>query len=124
MRFPLARLLVTTLPKELAALMTEVEFVERNTLGETPTDHIAGRTKEVDFQFWIGDDGWPRRIVLGYRNEPGQPEFRTNLVDWNLAPTVSDADFAFSPPKGAEKIPTIMRVTKTKAVSSETGKAQ
>jgi len=111
MRVPLARMLVTTFPQELKKLSSEVVHVERNTLGVSATDHIAGRGKDVDYQVWLRKDNLPARIVLTYRSEPGQPQFRAEFSDWNMAPKVTDTTFTYTPPKGAEKIPTLVPST-------------
>lgn len=108
-RVPLARLLIPTLPEELGKLATQIAYVEENTLGESPTDHISARGKDVDYQFWIGADGLLRRIVLNYTGTPGQPQFRADFTDWDLAPQMSDKDFVYSPPEGAEKIGHLVR---------------
>lgn len=108
-RVPLARLLIPTLPQELGKLATEITYVEQDTLGESPTDHIAARGKDADYQFWIGADGLLRRVVLNYTGTPGQPQFRADFTDWNLAPQMSDEDFVYSPPEGAEKIGHLIR---------------
>ncbi len=123
MRVPLARMLVTTFPQEIQKLSTGVVYVERNTLGATPTDHIAGRGKGVDYQVWIAQDNLPARIVLTYKNAPGQPQFRAEFSDWNLTPKVSDATFTFTPPKGEEKIPTLLPAARSKAMSKTKGGA-
>ena len=107
-RIPLARMLVVTFPQEIKRLTTEVFFVEKDVLGPVPTDHIAGRTKDVDYQVWIDQDMLPRRIVLTYKNLPGQPQFWANFTDWNFSPKVSPALFTFAPPKDWEKIPVLM----------------
>jgi hypothetical protein len=87
-----------------------------------PCDHLAARTPQgVDFQVWIaqGDQPVPRRIVITYRGETGQPQFWADLSDWNLAPDVSDSLFAFTPPNGAERIQFLAEVRNvaTKAAS-------
>ena len=46
----------------------------------------------------------PRRITITYEHEKGSPQFRARLSGWDLSPQVTDATFAFEPPKGAEKI--------------------
>ena len=116
-RVPLARMLVTTFPEEIRKLTTEVFYVERDVLGEVPTDHIAGRTPDVDYQVWIGKDNLPRRIVLTYKKAPGQPQFWANFTDWNMSPRISGETFIFTPPKGAEEIPFVIPagVTEEKA---------
>ena len=109
MRVPLARMMVSTLPKELMALSGDnIEYVELNTLNKTPTHHIIGRMEGVDFQVWIMPNMLPERIVLNYKNDPGQPQFRATFSNWNLNPNFSNSTFTFIPQKGAEKIPTVL----------------
>jgi hypothetical protein len=58
-------------------------------------------------QVWIaqGEQPLPRRVILTYKNAPGQPQYRADLSEWNLSPTVADNSFTFTPPAGAEQIP-------------------
>jgi hypothetical protein len=82
-------------------------YVETTTITDVPCDHLAARTAAgVDFQVWVaqGSEPLPRRIVITYKNENGQPQFWADLSKWNLAPDVSDALFSFTPPNGAERI--------------------
>ena len=46
----------------------------------------------------------PRRLVITYRHADGRPQFWAQFSDWNLAPEVPDALFAFTPPAGAAQI--------------------
>jgi hypothetical protein len=56
-------------------------------------------------QLWVAkDDSLPRRITITYEHETGRPQFRARLTGWDLSPQVTDATFAFDPPKDAEKI--------------------
>jgi len=120
-RFPLARMLVTTFPAELQKLSGDVDYVEENTLGATSTAHIADSTEGIDYQVWIAKDSLPRRIKLTYKNEPGQPQFWAEFTDWNMKPKISDAIFTFTPPKGAEKIQSIVPASGTKSMSKAKG---
>jgi hypothetical protein len=106
MRMPLALLLTTRLPDELPGRLTAIEYVESTDIWGTAADHIAGRTANVDFQGWIaqGERPLPVRIVITYRNEPGQPQFWANLLHWNTAPTFARSTFEFTPPAGSRKI--------------------
>ena len=122
MRVPLARMLLTTFPQIIQKLTTEVDYVEYNSLG-TPTDHIAGQSRDVDYQVWIAEDSLPRRIILTYKNAPGQPQFWAEFSDWNLAPKVSASSFTYTPPKGAEKIPTLLPAAKSGAMNKTQGGA-
>lgn len=123
-RIPLARMLLTTLPEALKKLNLTVQYVERDTLSSPPTDHLAARSDDVDFQIWIAEDKLPRRIVLTYKNADGQPQFRANFSNWNLTPKISKTTFSFTPPEGAEKIPALLPGALLKAGKSEKGGAK
>jgi hypothetical protein len=121
-RVPLAMMLLSTLPSELDNRVASVDYVEKTTIADVPCDHLAVRTTGgVDFQVWIAQGGepLPRRIVITYADEIGQPQFWADLSDWNLAPDISDGLFAFTPPNGAERIQFLSEVRNvaTKAAS-------
>jgi hypothetical protein len=106
-QLPLAMMLLSTLPSELDNLVVSADYVETTTVTDVPCDHVAARTSRgVDFQVWVaqGSEPLPRRVVITYKNEPGQPQFWAELSNWNLAPDVSDALFTFTPPSGADRI--------------------
>jgi hypothetical protein len=109
-RLPLARMLVTSFPQEISKLTTDIDLVEQNTLGPEPTVHIAGRTDDLDYQVWIREDNFPTRIVLTYKNAPGQPQFRADFSDWNTAPSLKRGSFIFTVPDTSEKIPTLFSI--------------
>src|SRR5262249_12525589 len=92
MRLPLAVMLLDRMPGELQQRIQAVKYVEKSPTLGTPADHIAAKTPTVDFQVWIaqGDRPLPLRVVLTYRNTPGQPQFRSQFSDWNLDITPSD----------------------------------
>lgn len=107
MRLPLAVLLVSGLPAELEHRVQSVEYVEKTETLGPPAYHIVGQTDTVDFQLWIaeGDQPVPLHAVLTYRNAPGQPQFRAQFSDWNLAAKPPDSTFSFTPPADASRIP-------------------
>ena len=106
MRLPLAALLLSRFPAEVESRTQSLDYVEKTLIDGVPTHHLAGRTETVDYQVWIaeGAQPLPLRVVLTYKNAEGQPEFRAQFSDWNLAPKVQDSQFAFTPPEGARKI--------------------
>lgn len=103
---PLARMFTTGFPVDLDKRVTSVEFVEEFSLFDVPTDHVAVRSAEVDMQLWIakGPEPLPRRVVITYKNAPGEPQFRADLYEWNVPAKLEAAAFAFVPPAGAEQI--------------------
>ncbi|MEI6335678.1 MAG: DUF2092 domain-containing protein [Methylococcaceae bacterium] len=106
MRLPLAALLLSRFPAEIESRTQSLDYVEKTVIDGISTHHLAGRTETVDYQVWIaeGAQPLPLRIVLTYKNAEGQPEFRAQFSDWNLAPKVQDAQFTFTPSEGARKI--------------------
>jgi hypothetical protein len=95
-RMPLALMFLSSLPSELDNLGVSADYVETTIIADVPCDHLAVRTAGgVDFQVWIaqGSEPLPRRIVITYKDEHGQPQFWADLSNWNLAPDVSDALF-------------------------------
>ncbi|GAB3444252.1 DUF2092 domain-containing protein [Massilia solisilvae] len=107
MRFPLAMMLVSRLPAELERRVRSIDYVERSDLFGVPTHHLAARGDTVDFQVWVRDDDahpLPLRVVLTYKDEPGQPEFRAQFSDWNLEPAITAMTFQPSIPAGAQKV--------------------
>jgi hypothetical protein len=107
MRMPLALLLTTRLPAELAGRIKTLDYVERTDILGVATHHIAGRTDNVDFQFWIADDKArpvPLRVLITYVHAEGQPQFWADIGKWNMNPALAADTFKFEAPKGARKI--------------------
>ena len=72
--------------------------------------HLAFRGAEVDWQVWIedGDKPLPRKFILTSKQVKGEPQFTVVIRSWDLAPKLTDREFAFTPPKGAKKIEFLM----------------
>ena len=106
MKLPLYVLLLTTAPKELDQRTQTLDYVEKTSIFGAPAHHLAGRTDSVDYQVWIadGDRPLPLRVVLTYRKEKGEPQFRAQFSNWNLAPEAPASLFEFVPPPGVRQI--------------------
>jgi hypothetical protein len=115
MTLPLARMFRTDFPQEMEEQITAISYVEEDVLFDVPTDHLAVRSAEIDLQIWIaqGEQPLPRRVVLTYKNAPGQPQFRADLFDWDLSPEATADSFTFTPPAGAEQIPFLAPIRQT-----------
>lgn len=81
-------------------------FIGKEMIGEVQCDHLLFSRPGVDFQIWIADSGPP--LVYKYLvTDTATPEllaFSTVMRNWNLAPSVSETLFEFTPPEGTEKI--------------------
>lgn len=91
----MALMFLSTLPSELDNLGVFADYMEKTTITDVPCDHLAVWTAGgVDFQVWIaqGSEPLPRRIVITYKDEHGQPQFWADFSNWNLSPDLSDDD--------------------------------
>jgi hypothetical protein len=106
MPWPMAELFSNTFPQTIRNKVSEAYFVEEATIAGMPCDHVALRNDLVDMQMWIaqGDKPVLERLVITYKLEDGQPQFRADFRDWNFSPDTSDSLFAFTPAEGAKRI--------------------
>jgi hypothetical protein len=106
MRLPLAVLLLSRAPAEFEARVKSIDYVEKTSIDGAPAHHLAARTDTVDFQVWVaeGEKPVPLRVVITYKESPGQPQFWAQFADWNLAPAIGDATFTAQVPAGAQKV--------------------
>ena len=120
---PLARMLHSGFAQQLDKKITVISFVEEDFLFDVVTDHLAIRSEDVDMQLWVaqGDEPLPRRIVLTYKNAPGQPQFRGDFTDWSIAPKIAADSFTFTPPADAEQVPVIARVREKGSIPAQKG---
>ena len=114
MRLPLALMFMSDFPEEIGKQLEELDFVEISAVTDPPCVHLAGRTDEIDFEVWIPETGAPLpvRLTITYRDEEGQPKFWADFENWDMTPAVADADFNFTPPAGAERIPFLVEIEK------------
>lgn len=106
MRLPLAVLLLSSLRPELERRIESLAYVEESTVMGVRCDHLAARTKDVDFQAWIqqGDKPLLLRVVITYKQDPGAPQFWAQISDWNFKPAFPKNHFTFTPPGDANQI--------------------
>jgi len=109
---PLAEFAVSDPYKELRRQATAVSYAGRSTfptgfmnLGSVECEHLSLIGKEADAEIWIGvDDHLLKKLVATFHRD-GKPQVHISFSSWNLAASVTDSAFTFTPPKGALKIP-------------------
>lgn len=123
MRIPLAMMFTAGFPGEVQERVKSAQVVQRATLFDVPCVQVAAQTDNVDFQAWIPERGapFPRRVVITYREEVGQPQFWADLTDWNLAPNPPESFFVLAAPAGTERIPFLAEIKSVSGVTSKKG---
>jgi len=107
---PLARMFLTTLPADLERMVEALDYVEQDLLTPVPSHPLAARSRDVDFQVWIGTGDQPllQRIVITYKRAEGQPQFRADFSDWDFAPDTAQGPFEFVPPADTQEVPLLI----------------
>jgi hypothetical protein len=105
--FPLADFLTEAPDKAFLAGVTEGRVVNTVTIDGVPCLHIFFvQPPGIELELWVekNTQSLPRRLIVTYRNLPGQPNFIAEFSDWNLDAHPSDADFIFQPPADAVQV--------------------
>ena len=101
---PAADLLGSNVYDELMADVTEVKDLGSGVIGGTECDHLAFRTKELDWQIWIaqGKTPYPCRYVITTTQVDQAPQFTFQVREWKAGDGVVSGDFSFKAPSGAK----------------------
>jgi hypothetical protein len=102
---PAADLLLPNTYDVLMADVTDIKDLGSGVIGGQECDHLAFRTKEVDWQIWIaqGDKPYPCRYVISTKTVDLAPQYSIQLRDWSTGPNTA-ASFEFKPDEGATKV--------------------
>jgi hypothetical protein len=105
--FPLADFLTEAPNKAFLTGVTSGRVIDTVTIDGSPCLHLFfSQPPAIELELWLGknDQSLPRRLIVTYRDLPGQPNFIAKFSDWNFNIHPSDADFAFQPPQGAVEV--------------------
>jgi len=71
-----------------------------------PCHHLVFAQASIEWQIWIdaGDQPLPRKFVISYVQEPGEPQYGATVRRWVLNPTFPESLFTFEAPDGATKV--------------------
>jgi hypothetical protein len=105
---PLADILYNDL-SSLSARARSGMYLGTSTVEHSTCDHLTFRGESVDWQLWVdrGEKPFIRKIIITYKELPGEPQLSGRLEEWNTAPQISDTLFQFSAPEGARRIPIV-----------------
>lgn len=106
MKAALADLFSMDLYKNVESNLTDALYLGETVVAGVDCDHLLMSNEYADFQMWItsGDRPLLKRIVITYREEPGEPQYRAHIVKWEMSPADTGGQFEFEPPDGAERI--------------------
>jgi len=105
--FPLADFLTEAPNKAFLTGVTSGRVIDTVTIDGSPYLHLFfSQPPGIELELWLekNDQSLPRRLIVTYRDLPGQPNFIAEFSDWNFNIHTSDADFAFQPPAGAVEV--------------------
>ena len=103
---PGADLLLSNVYDKLMANVVDVKDLGSGVIGGVECDHLAFRTKEVDWQIWIaqGSRPYPCRYVITSTNVAQAPQYSVRIRDWKTGDEVGSEDFSFKNTTNAKKM--------------------
>ncbi len=103
---PGADLLLEDVYGELTQDVVDVKDLGSGVIGGKECDHLAFRTKELDWQIWIaqGEQPHPCRYVITSSKTDQAPQYSIQIRDWKAGGDVVSDKFSFKAPEDAKKI--------------------
>jgi hypothetical protein len=92
--------------KELMPEVNDVKDLGAGVIRGIECDHLAFRTKEVDWQIWIaqGARPYPCRYVITSKKVTGQPQYTLDTWAWKTGAEVASDGFKLTIPTDAKKL--------------------
>ena len=103
---PAADLLMTNVYDQLMPAVTDIKDLGSGVIGGVECDHLAFRTKDVDWEIWIaqGDRPYPCRYVITSKRIADAPQYSILVREWKTGDEVTANDFKFKNSTKAKKI--------------------
>ena len=103
---PGADLLLPNVYDELMRDVVDVKDLGSGVIGGTECDHLAFRTKDLDWQIWIAQGERPRpcRYVITSAQADQAPQYSIQITGWKTGDQAVPGDFSSKAPAGAKKI--------------------
>src|SRR5215472_15393543 len=103
---PAADLLMADPYKELMPQVTDAKDLGSGVIHGVECDHLAFRTKEVDWQIWIaqGARPYPCRYVITSKKVTGWPQYTLDIWAWKTGTEVASDAFKLEIPAGGKKL--------------------
>jgi len=103
---PAADLLMSNPYNQLMPEVTDVKDLGSGVIHGIECDHLAFRTKDVDWQIWIAQGARPYlcRYVITSKKVTGFPEYTLDIWAWKTGTDVASDSFKLKIPAAAKKL--------------------
>jgi hypothetical protein len=103
---PLADLLYADPYAVLSEGVTYGRYLGLHLAAGVPCHHLAFAQDTIEWQLWIdaGEQPLPRKFVITYVLEEGEPQYSATIRRWNLDPKFAEGLFTFEAPEGARRV--------------------
>jgi len=103
---PAADLLMSNVYNQLMPEVVDTKDLGSGVIGGVECDHLAFRTKEVDWQIWIAQGGrpYPCRYVITSTKVSGGPQYTIDIRHWKTGAEVAPDHFKPHLPSGAKQM--------------------
>ena len=103
---PGADLLMSNVYDQLIPEVVDAKDLGSGVIGGVECDHLAFRTKDVDWQIWIaqGSRPHPCRYVITSQQVKGTPQYTIDIRSWKTGAEVAADRFTLDIPDGARKL--------------------
>jgi hypothetical protein len=103
---PGADMLISDPYNALMPEVTDVKDLGAGVIHGVECDHLAFRTKEVDWQIWIaqGARPYPCRYVITSKKVTGWPQYTLDTWGWKTGAEVASDSFKLEIPAGVKKL--------------------
>jgi hypothetical protein len=103
---PGADLLLSNVYDQLMSEVVDAKDLGSGVIGGTECDHLAFRTKDVDWQMWIahGDRPYPCRYVITSKQLDHAPQYSIQIRDWQSGPAVAAGEYRFTNATNAKQV--------------------
>ena len=103
---PLMDLLYADPYSVLTETVTYGRYLGIHQAAGVPCHHLVFSQATVEWQIWIdaGDEPLPRKLVITYVQEPGEPQYTATIRRWSLTPNFPEDLFTFVAPEDAQKV--------------------
>jgi len=103
---PAADLLLSNPYDKFIPQVEDAKDLGSGVIGGVECDHLAFRTKEVDWQIWIaqGAHPYPCRYVITNSKVAGSPEYTVDVRAWKTGDEVANDGFKIEIPAGAKQL--------------------